>query len=102
LSSADALLAAGAEILPIPDNYYDDIAARFGLEHSLVERLRARNILYDEDEGGNVYQQMYTRAFDKRFFFEIVQRDGYTGYGAANTQVRLTAQSRSVDLTELL
>jgi 4-hydroxyphenylpyruvate dioxygenase len=45
---------------------------------------------------------MYTRAFDKRFFFEIVQRDGYVGYGAANTQVRLTAQTRYRDRIELL
>ncbi len=99
---ADSLAAAGAEILQIPRNYYDDIAARFGLDAALVERLAARDILYDEDVDGNVFLQMYTAAFDKRFFFEIVQRDGYAGYGAANTHVRLTAQSRSVDLTELL
>ena len=28
------------------------------------------------------------------FFFEIVQRRGYKGYGAANAPVRLAAQAR--------
>ncbi len=94
--------AAGAEILPIPENYYEDIAARFGVDQSAVSRMKARNILYDVDSEDHVYLHMYTRAFDKRFFFEIVQRDGYVGYGAANTQVRLTAQSRHPDWVELL
>ncbi len=40
------------------------------------------------------YFQIYTRAFAKRFFFEIVERRGYDGYGAANAAVRLAAQSR--------
>jgi 4-hydroxyphenylpyruvate dioxygenase len=101
-ASADAMRAAGAEILPIPGNYYDDIAARFGLDQYTVSRMKSRNILYDVDSDEHVYLHMYTRAFDKRFFFEIVQRDGYVGYGAANTQVRLTAQSRHPDWVELL
>ncbi len=67
-----------------------------------MDRLAARNILYDEDSRGNVFFQLYTAAFDRRFFFEIVQRDSYEGYGAANTHVRLTVQSRSSDLSVLL
>jgi 4-hydroxyphenylpyruvate dioxygenase len=101
-ASADAMQAAGAEILPIPGNYYDDIFARFGLDQGALQKMRSRNILYDADADGHVYLHMYTRAFEKRFFFEIVQRDGYVGYGAANTQVRLTAQSRYRDWVELL
>ena len=34
------------------------------------------------------------RAFEDRFFFEIVQRDGYAGFGAANAPIRLAAQAR--------
>jgi 4-hydroxyphenylpyruvate dioxygenase len=101
-ASADAMLAAGADILPIPGNYYDDIAARFGLDQPALVRMKSRNILYDVDAGDHVYLHMYARAFDKRFFFEIVQRDGYVGYGAANSGVRLTAQSRYRDQAELL
>jgi 4-hydroxyphenylpyruvate dioxygenase len=51
------------------------------------------NILYDEDERGT-YHHLYTRAFAKRFFFEVVQRYEYDGYGARDTSIRLAAQSR--------
>jgi 4-hydroxyphenylpyruvate dioxygenase len=37
---------------------------------------------------------VYTHAFDERFFFEIVQRRNYHGFGAANAAIRLAAQSR--------
>ena len=57
------------------------------------DRLRADGILYDEDEGGR-YFQLYTRAFRERFFFEIVERDGYGGFGAPNAPIRLAAQAR--------
>jgi 4-hydroxyphenylpyruvate dioxygenase len=51
------------------------------------------NILYDEDAGGT-YHHLYTRAFVKRFFFEVVQRRAYDAYGARDTAIRLAAQSR--------
>lgn len=92
-AAADAVAAAGLETLPIPDNYYDDLEARLGLEPEFVDRLRESGILYDEDEGGRFFQ-IYTRAFKERFFFEIVEREGYTGYGAPNAPIRLAAQAR--------
>ena len=81
-----------ADLLPIPENYYDDLGARFPLGHRL-EPLRHVGILYDEDEHGH-YLQLYTRAVDRRFFFEVVERVGYRGYGAPNAGVRLAAQRR--------
>ena len=84
---------AGLELLPIPENYYDDLEARLALDPALVDRLQANGILYDEDERGR-YFQIYTRAFRERFFFEVVERDGYGGYGAANAPIRLAAQAR--------
>lgn len=92
-AAANAMQAAGAEFLEIPANYYDDLAARHGLDDAFVARLAAHNILYDRDGAGD-YLQLFTRAFDKRFFFEIVQRRGYQGYGAINAPVRLAAQAR--------
>ena len=61
------------------------------------QRMAEFNILYDEDAGGS-YHHLYTRAFVKRFFFEIVQRRAYDGYGARNTAIRLAAQSRFKNL----
>jgi 4-hydroxyphenylpyruvate dioxygenase len=83
----------GVDLLSIPRNYYDDLAARFALDPALVDQLADNNILYDRDASGE-YFQYFTRAFDKRFFFEIVERRGYRNYGAANTPVRLAAQAR--------
>ena len=60
-------------------------------------RCRAHNILYDRDGEGE-YLQVYTRSFEQRFFFEIVERrGGYAGFGAANAPVRLAAQARLVN-----
>ncbi|MFT8422429.1 MAG: TIM barrel protein [Gluconacetobacter sp.] len=87
---------AGLPILVIARNYYDDLQARFGLDDAFVARLAAHNILYDRDAGGGEFFQVFSRAIDRIFFFEIVQRENsYNGYGAANTQVRLTAQRRA-------
>ena len=93
-AAAAACRAAGLEVLPIPENYYDDLEARLALDPELTDRLKAEGILYDEDEQGR-YFQLYTRAFQERFFFEIVERDGYQGYGAANAPIRLAAQARA-------
>ena len=41
----------------------------------------------------NISRSIRTR-FEDRFFFEIVQRRGYTGFGAANAPIRLAAQTR--------
>ncbi|SMF51941.1 4-hydroxyphenylpyruvate dioxygenase [Tistlia consotensis] len=94
-ASAAALEANGVALLQVPDNYYDDLEARFGLEPELLERLSANAVLFDRDEAGD-YFQLYTRPFQERFFFEIVERRGtYAGFGAANAPIRLAAQSLS-------
>ena len=55
--------------------------------------LRDNQILYDR-EGEGEFFQVYTHAFDERFFFEIVERRDYHGFGAANAAIRLAAQTR--------
>lgn len=94
-ATAQALHDGGAAMLEMPANYYDDLVARFGFDATLIARMAALNILYDEDAHGAGYWQCYSRAFDKLFFFEFVQRDhGYGGYGAPNAGIRLAAQNR--------
>ena len=63
---------------------------------TLVERMAALNMLYDRD-GEAEYFQFYSRAVAKRVFFEVVERRGYDGYGAANAAIRLNAQARHRD-----
>ncbi len=82
---------AGGPLLPIPANYYDDLAARFEFADGELETYRELGILYDRDAHGT-FRHCYTHTVG-RVFFELVQRDGgYRGYGAANAPVRLAAQ----------
>jgi 4-hydroxyphenylpyruvate dioxygenase len=85
--------AHGARILPIPANYYDDLAARHGVSDEELARLQALNLLYDLDADGT-FRHAYTDTFHERFFFEIVERRGYRGFGAANASVRMAAQAQ--------
>ena len=87
--------ARGASFLNIPDNYYDDVEAKYDLDAATMADLRANQILYDR-EGDGEFFQIYTHIFDERFFFEIVERRNYQGFGAANAAVRLAAQAREV------
>jgi len=93
LATVERLERNGVRLLAIPANYYDDLEAKTDLPADQIEAMRARNVLYDR-EGGAEYFQVYTETFDQRFFFEIVQRRGYRGYGAGNAPVRLAAQAR--------
>jgi 4-hydroxyphenylpyruvate dioxygenase len=92
-TAVERMRAAGVDLLPIPENYYDDLEARFDLAPETLERLRRLNILYDEDDHGR-YFQVYTRVFAERFFFEVVERESYDGFGAPNAPIRLAAQTR--------
>jgi 4-hydroxyphenylpyruvate dioxygenase len=85
-------------LLEIPENYYDDLEAKYDLAPELARRLAANGILY-EREGTGEYFQVYTQTFDDRFFFEVVERrGGYRGFGASNAQIRLAAQTRAARL----
>lgn len=93
LQAVEHLTARGARLLPIPANYYDDIAARWGLPDDQIAALQAQNILFDRDANGD-FLHAYTDPFDDRFFFEIVQRiGGYQQFGAANAGIRMAAQA---------
>ncbi len=87
------LRANSVDLLPIPENYYDDLEAKTDLAPELIDRMKANNILYDREDGAE-YLQAYVQSLDERFFFEIVQRRGYKGFGAANAPIRLAAQAR--------
>ncbi|MFE9923399.1 bifunctional sugar phosphate isomerase/epimerase/4-hydroxyphenylpyruvate dioxygenase family protein [Streptomyces sp. NPDC005774] len=92
IAAARRFRDAGAPLLPIPANYYDDLAARYEFADGELETYRELGILYDRDEAGGSLRHCYTRTVG-RVFFEILQRDGgHRGYGARNAPVRLAAQ----------
>jgi 4-hydroxyphenylpyruvate dioxygenase len=91
-AAARALRAAGATLLPIPANYYDDLEAKYGLDPAQVERWRALGLMFERAPDGGEILHAYTVPFDDRFFFEVLERrGGYAGYGAGDAPVRLAA-----------
>lgn len=98
--TAQALAANGFQPLRVSANYYDDLAARFGLPAAEIEALKAAGILYDRDAGGEFFQ-LYGRTGEDGFFFEVVERRGYAGYGAFNAPFRIAAQKRHLAPTTL-
>jgi 4-hydroxyphenylpyruvate dioxygenase len=92
-ATAAQLARLGVKTLSIPENYYEDLQARFGVSDAFVADLSAHGILYDRDRDGE-YFQLYTPTFADRFFFEIVERRAYAGFGAPNAPIRLAAQTR--------
>jgi 4-hydroxyphenylpyruvate dioxygenase len=101
----DDIFAYAARLAPdfamkVPPNYYDDLTLRFNVSAELIDKIRPLNILYDRDAHGS-YFQLYSRQLNG-FFFEVVQRNGYTGLGAANAPVRMLAQSIEFETTHAL
>lgn len=93
-ATADLLADRGFEPLQMSENYYSDLTTRFDLAAEEIEMMRARNILYDEDEAGRFFQ-LYSRPLFGGFFAEIVQRErNYDGYGAPNSPFRIAALKR--------
>ncbi len=92
-ATVERLRAKGVELLPIPENYYDDLEARIELAPDQIDRLRDANVLYDQ-EGSAEFFQAYTTSLEGGFFIEIVERRDYRGFGAVNAPIRLAAQTR--------
>jgi len=91
VATARRLHETGNAPLVVPDNYYDDLEARFDLGDRRHRLLRDLRLLYDMNEHGE-FLHFYT-VTTGRVFFEVVQRLGdYRGYGAANAPVRLAVQ----------
>jgi 4-hydroxyphenylpyruvate dioxygenase len=85
--------ANGVDMLSIPANYYDDLEARTELSAERLEMLRRHDILYDRDEAGE-FLHACTRSVEGGFFFEIVERKGYRGFGTVNASILLAAHAR--------
>ena len=88
---ARAARERGLAFLPVPDNYYDDLQAKFALDADLLADLRELDLLYDRDADGE-FIHFYTPTIGGVFLEFVERRGGYDGYGAPNAPVRLSAQ----------
>ncbi|MBE2315914.1 sugar phosphate isomerase/epimerase and 4-hydroxyphenylpyruvate domain-containing protein [Solirubrobacter sp. CPCC 204708] len=90
LAAARAMRERGVPLLAVPDNYYDDLEARLGID---TAPLRELGVLYDRTPEGELLH-FYTARLGGRVFFEVLERrGGYRGYGALNSPVRMAAQT---------
>ena len=88
---AQAAIDAGLVVLPIADNYYADLHARFGIDHETLGRWQSLGILYDRNADGE-FLHLYSETIGG-LFIELIQRIGnYQDYGPGNAAVRLAAQ----------
>ena len=62
---------------------------------TLVERDAARSTSSTTARRGGDFLHAYGEPFADRFFFEIVQRADYDGYGAVNAPARMAAQEQA-------
>jgi 4-hydroxyphenylpyruvate dioxygenase len=84
--------------LPLPENYYEDLAARFDLDDEAITRMRDLSVMYDRLGAGEFFQ-VFTRSING-LFFEIVERRDYDRYGEANAPARLAAQAALDQIAE--
>jgi 4-hydroxyphenylpyruvate dioxygenase len=89
-ATVERLRGKGVSFVPISGNYYDDLIAREVLDHATVERMRGQHIVFDRS-GSGTYYQAYTEMFEGRFYFQIVQRTAYEGYGEINEPLRVAS-----------
>ena len=86
------LRSRGVRLMAVPDNYYVDLVARFGLDADRIEELREHQVLYDRVGAGELLH-VYTDVLPTGFYVELLERrGGYDGYGSPNTHVRLAVQ----------
>jgi 4-hydroxyphenylpyruvate dioxygenase len=95
--SMERLRGEGVRFVPISANYYDDLLARLALDEAMVRRMQSLDILYDRSPDGGEFLHAYAEPFADRFFFEIVQRRAYDGYGAVNAPARMAAQEQRAE-----
>ncbi|WP_395400189.1 bifunctional sugar phosphate isomerase/epimerase/4-hydroxyphenylpyruvate dioxygenase family protein [Arthrobacter sp. UC242_113] len=91
VATARAASARGLAFLQIPENYYEDLDARFDLEPGFLDTLRDLNLLYDRDADGE-FLHFYTATVGSVFFEMVERRGNYDGYGAPNAPVRHAVQ----------
>ncbi len=98
---ARAARARGLRPLPIPHNYYEDLAARFDLDDGFLATLRELDLVFDRDADGE-YLHFYTATVGDLFCEFVERRGGYDGYGAGNAPVRLSAQRAGSERADIV
>ncbi|MGH9228753.1 MAG: 4-hydroxyphenylpyruvate dioxygenase [Acidimicrobiales bacterium] len=86
----------GVRFLDVPPEYYDDARSRLAGIDLPWDDLADQGIMVDRDEDGHLLQ-IFTETICDRptVFFEIIQREGATGFGAGNFKALFEAIERA-------
>jgi 4-hydroxyphenylpyruvate dioxygenase len=85
VASVRALRARGVQFMEVPPEYYDEARTRLAGVDLPWEALADLGILVDRDHDGHLLQ-IFTETLTDRptVFFEVIQREGATGFGEGN------------------
>lgn len=95
ISVVQTLRDQGVPFLYVPKTYYEEVPGRVGHIKEDLEKLKELGILIDRDEDGYLLQ-IFTKPLQDRptLFFEIIQREGSSGFGKGNFKALFEAIER--------
>jgi 4-hydroxyphenylpyruvate dioxygenase len=96
-AAARRLRSNGVALLPVPEEHLEQSYQRMRSRALPWDSIRREGILVDGDDGGVLFQ-IFTEPISERrtFFFELIQRDGATGFGAGNVRALFAAVDASM------
>jgi 4-hydroxyphenylpyruvate dioxygenase len=100
LTALPNLRARGMEFLTVPNAYYEDVKKRLAKSPLKVkediDELKKLCILIDFDDQGYLLQ-IFTKPVEDRptLFFEVIQRNNHTGFGAGNFKALFEGQENT-------
>ncbi|MBV9951555.1 MAG: 4-hydroxyphenylpyruvate dioxygenase [Acidimicrobiia bacterium] len=95
VTAVRALRARGVRFMDVPDTYYAEARERMAGVELPWDALEELSILVDRDHGGHLLQ-IFTETVTDRptVFFEIIEREGATGFGEGNFKALFEAIER--------
>jgi len=96
VATVRALRDRGVRFLTVPPEYYEDARERMAGVDLPWADLQELGILVDRDRDGHLLQIFTENVCDRpTVFFEIIQREGATGFGAGNFKALFEAIERA-------
>jgi 4-hydroxyphenylpyruvate dioxygenase len=95
ISTVRELREHDVQFLYVPKTYYEEAPSRVGTIKEDIGVLKELGILVDRDEDGYLLQ-IFTKPLEDRptLFFEIIQREGSSGFGKGNFKALFEAIER--------
>ncbi|MBL7662381.1 4-hydroxyphenylpyruvate dioxygenase [bacterium] len=95
IATVRALHQRGVYFLRVPKSYYDEVPQRVGTIKEDLKTIETLGVLVDRDDDGYLLQ-LFTKPLQDRptLFFEIIQREGSSGFGKGNFKALFEAIER--------